>query len=282
MPKAMKTVESLSEFLFSVPLYAAHRLPDDLKIVRQLYGLGGSHGIKFDGFCISCQKESVFSFQSAIITGSYSQEDLAKMIGIENVSLQCGRSDNHIYEYWLLKGGMTIEKLGQYPSLGDIAQGEFDQYRSAMSDEDASEFYKAIGLAAHGVGVGSFVYLRRVFERLIESRFHEFKKAEDWSDKEFTQLRMHEKVKFLNGYLPEFLVENAAIYSILSEGIHDLTEEQCLSAFDVMKQSIMFILQDDKQKQEELKRREDLRKTISGFRAKTDEKNGTDDTENIN
>jgi hypothetical protein len=30
------------------------------------------------------------------------------------------------------------------------------------------KFTKGLGLAAHGVGIGSFVYLRRIFENLIE------------------------------------------------------------------------------------------------------------------
>ncbi len=55
---------------------------------------------------------------------------------------------------------MTIEKVGQYPSLATIANDEVSQYRKDMNPIDAQEFHKAIGLAAHGVGVGSFVYLR--------------------------------------------------------------------------------------------------------------------------
>ena len=38
------------------------------------------------------------------------------------------------------------------------------------------EFTKAIGLAANGVGIGSFVYLRRIFENLVFQAFDEAKK----------------------------------------------------------------------------------------------------------
>jgi hypothetical protein len=90
---------------------------------------------------------------------------------------------------------MTVQKIGQFPSLADIANDESKTYRSVLTQEDSSEFHKAIGLAAHGVGIGSFVYLRRIFERLVISRFEEFKTVEGWIDEDFYQKRMAERVR---------------------------------------------------------------------------------------
>jgi len=60
--------------------------------------------------------------------------------------------------------------------MADIAIDEMRQkYRLVLRGDNWAELYKAVGLAAHGEGIGSFVYLRRVFERLIRSRFDEFK-----------------------------------------------------------------------------------------------------------
>ena len=39
------------------------------------------------------------------------------------------------------------------------------QYDKELRKPDLKEFTRAIGLAANGVGIGSFVYLRRIFER---------------------------------------------------------------------------------------------------------------------
>ncbi len=102
------------------------------------------------------------------------------------------------------------------------------------------------------IGVGSFVYLRRVFERLISSRYKEFKDAEGWKDEEFYSLKMIDKIKLLKDHLPAFLVDNAKVYSILSIGIHELDEEACLGYFDLMKSSIIIILDEDKKKKEKL------------------------------
>ncbi|MGV0910591.1 hypothetical protein [Martelella sp. FOR1707] len=151
--------------------------------------------------------------------------------------------------------------------MADIANDEVAIYRKDMERLDAQEFHKAIGLAAHGVGVGSFVYLRRVFERLIEKRFVESKEAEGWEDKQFYAVRMEDKIDLLKGHLPEFLVENRKIYSILSVGIHALDDKTCLGWFDAMKQSIIIILEDDRKKKEELERRKIFSSAIASFSA---------------
>ena len=75
--------------------------------------------------------------------------------------------------------------------MADIAIDENrTKYRSVLKGENWNELYKAIGLAAHGEGIGSFVYLRRVFERLINSRFEEHCEAETWSKIKFQEMRI--------------------------------------------------------------------------------------------
>jgi hypothetical protein len=109
--------------------------------------------------------------------------------------------------------------------------------------------YKAIGLAAHGEGIGSFVYLRRVFERLIRSRFDQYKAEEGWTDEDF-KLRMDEKIALLKAHLPSFLVEIREIYSIFSKGIHELDNEDCLQFFEVGRRAILIVLEDDLKRSE--------------------------------
>ena len=159
---------------------------------------------------------------------------------------------------------MQLQKIGQFPSLADIAIDEGKTYRTVLTREDSSEFHKAIGLAAHAVGIGSFVYLRRIFERLVIRRFEEFKTVEGWADDDFPN-RMADRVEFLHAHLPSFLVENSRVYSILSLGLHELDEEQCLRVFPVLKASIIWILDEDKKKKEELQLRNSLKKAIAEF-----------------
>jgi len=69
--------------------------------------------------------------------------------------------------------------------------------------------------------------------------------------------------------LPPFLVKNAKIYSILSVGLHDLAETQCLAFFKVLRQSTVLILEEDKKKREELELQKELERAITGFSAQS-------------
>lgn len=196
---------------------------------------------------------------------NWKNRDFAAVAGI--VVVTCGRERSHKARFWIELNELVVQKIGQAPSLADISNDEAGSYRRQLGAADAAEFHKAIGLAAHGVGVGSFVYLRRVFENLIARRYAEFKATEGWLDEDFLPLRMSEKVEFLKSHLPTFLVENAKIYSILSLGIHELSEEKCLSFFDVLKESILIILAEDKKKTEEVEAKKRFSKAISEFKA---------------
>lgn len=181
-----------------------------------------------------------------------------------SLRIKCTRFGHQIDFQYRLDAGV-IQKIGQWPSFADIALDESKQYTRLLTTEDSAEFHKAIGLAAHGVGIGSFVYLRRIFERLIQKRYLEFKDREGWRDEDFKDLKMAEKVTFLKGHLPAFLVKNSKIYSILSLGLHELSEEECLAFFSVLRQSTVVILEEDKKKREELDRQKELEKAIVGF-----------------
>ena len=257
-----KLLESAEQFYFETPLYSHLKSPfepgDTPSVVRTIYGYAG----KIDGFCPRCQRQVTFT--SRRTEGSDTIKDMDRS-SFDEGTLICDRDKTHTMRfYWLFSKGV-FEKVGQFPSTATITNAELSQYRDLMSKQDGEEFYKAVGLAAHGVGIGSFVYLRRVFERLIWGRFEEFKVAEGWNDVAFRRMRMSEKIQHLNGHLPEFLVANSAIYSVLSVGVHSLDEKQCLGFFELMKDSIIVILEEDRQKRDELARRERLTRAISGI-----------------
>lgn len=104
---------------------------------------------------------------------------------------------------------------------------------------------RAAGLASHGVGIGAFVYLRRIFEAIIEKARGAAAVLPGWNEDPFRNARMDEKIALLKAHLPPFLVENRALYVILSTGIHSLTEDQCLTAFPMVKLGIELILDEE-------------------------------------
>ena len=112
------------------------------------------------------------------------------------------------------------------------------------------------------------MYLRRIFERLIRQRFDEFKAQEGWSDDDFEKRRIVERIELLENHLPPFLVQNKKLYGMLSQGIHELDEQQCLSIFEVIRASTVIILDEDKKKKKELTLRENLERAIASYTPK--------------
>jgi hypothetical protein len=165
----------------------------------------------------------------------------------------CSRDRGHKILFIFRAHQGVLQKIGQYPSLADLATPDLDKYRVVLGKERFRELTRGIGLAAHGVGIGAFVYLRRIFEGLIEEARTAASVNADWDQPAYESARMDEKIAMLSDQLPAFLVENRGLYRIMSVGVHTLSEPECLAAFPVVRAGIELILDE----QLERKRREE-------------------------
>ena len=127
------------------------------------------------------------------------------------------------------------------------------------------ELRRAIGLHAQGIGVGSYVYLRRVFERILEKAKQQAQTDAILDLSNYDGMRVPEKIKLLKDYLPDMITSNPAIYSIVSKGIHQLTEEDCIKYFPVLQDSILIILNQWAQKRKEQETIKKLEASISSI-----------------
>ena len=203
---------------------------------------------------ISCASlgEEIESLQNTIFSAKARQEkssveewkwinwQIADTVRLMKLEYICSMNEEHHLDYIVLATDNSMMKIGQHPSIADITFPELDAYKHVISKEDRKELGTAIGLYASGVGAGSYVYLRRILERLI---YQAKETAADTIDNEmFEQARVAEKIKMLEGYLPDILVKNTTIYGILSKGIHELSEDECRKYFPVVKECIYQIL----------------------------------------
>ncbi|MGJ5096743.1 hypothetical protein ACQR18_32015 [Bradyrhizobium oligotrophicum] len=261
MPRNPTPFSDFESYYFKTPLYEA--LAVTAADIRTFLW----DPLTLDGYCPLCGRASTFDKPGGKRQTGYSDFYYDTLEAFQTHTLSCVRDrDNHKLTVYSLLSSGTLQKVGQHPSFADIAIDESKGYSKLLTKGDTAEFHKAIGLATHGVGIGSYVYLRRIFERLIWKRFHEFKTPEKWDEAEFKALRMKEKIELLTNYLPEFLVKNAKLYSILSLGVHELDEKDCLAFFPVLRQSTIWILEQDRKKQEELSQKAALEQAIANFR----------------
>jgi hypothetical protein len=206
-----------------------------------------------DAYCTKCKKETIFK-----IVGPESYnfdekiDELIKDPCIITTRAICARDTgsgyysqcrNEFYTMFYLKD-LVITKMGQFPSRADLEYGLLDKAFSQLESNDRNELGKAIGLFSHGIGIGSFVYLRRIFENIIEQAHLIAKNENEWVEQEYLNGRMQDRIVILKNYLPTRLVKTAQLYSILSKGIHELSEEECLANFPIVKQAIQLILKE--------------------------------------
>src|ERR1035437_233625 len=249
-----------SKFYSKDSLYNTTEITED--DFQELFNLIYFSG-KIDSYCPFCQKETVFEgvpIREKRVNAEYlsTHNDIYSFDDNKNdynyahlasreyrIQFKCLREDYlHFIQFYVKVEKDKIFKIGQNPSVADLTENFLSKkYRGVLSNDSLQEFNKAIGLYAHSVGIGSFVYLRRIFETLIlEAHDKAMTEIDKWDDESYNTKRMDEKIQVLKKYLPEFLVRNKSIYGILSRGIHELKEKDCLDIFPIVQAGIELIL----------------------------------------
>lgn len=241
---ALASIPTPQVFFIETPLYKAFAVGDDAQSQEAFWQVHNPTA-SLDTWCKQCSDRSIFrpvAIPRPRLASGYA--------GIFINTFRCSRNEKHDSLIFVVHiADDVLTKIGQQPSLADLQIADTRKYRPLLGDM-YPEFTKAIGLAAHGVGIGSFVYLRRIFERLVEEAHVDASHSGAWNDDAYSKSRMSEKVTMLGDRLPEFLRDSPALYALLSKGIHELAEEECIAAFQLVRTSIELILdQHHEQKQ---------------------------------
>lgn len=248
--------------------------------------------VRISSYCKECKTERVFTMEPYVVyqmhRGEYEQRSLASEIdtfqkliygprapekSVENwcwlnqpieaearvlvLQYVCSMNERHHLDYVVIVDNKCMRKIGQYPSVADLTFPELSVYDKVLAEEDRKEFGRAIGLYASGIGAGSYVYLRRIFERLLMQA--KSKAGAAVNSDEFNRARVEGKITMLNAYLPAALTSNPILYGILSKGIHELSEGECIAYFPVVKECIYMILNE----WEDMRKKEEQQKAIS-------------------
>lgn len=172
------------------------------------------------------------------------------------------------YDY--LHDCLIIQKVGQYPSLADMQMFNVEKYRSVLGKDSYRDFTRAIGLNANGIGCGAFLYLRRILERLVEEAHQEEKANPSWDEESYEKSRFNERIQMLEeaGHIviPEILIEvKSKIYGVLSKGVHENTDDECMELFPYLQFVIEQVL-------DERIRKKELNQKVAELRVKLNTK----------
>lgn len=167
--------------------------------------------------------------------------------GLEVVSYLCKNCEKAILTVWvrwsIQKEFVTFEKYGQHPKL---------EIRPAKSlkkvlGTKAALYQKGLISRHQGYGLGAVAYLRRVVEDTIDEMIDALLQAmrETTSDEGAiakieeakTSRAVKDKIKAVADLVPNHLRPGGVnpfglLYGLLSTGLHDQTEEECLDIAD--------------------------------------------------
>lgn len=249
---------SYDYFLLNLSLYEHVKIDEhNYDLVKDFIKKGAY--TNFDCYCTDCQENSTFknfslTYASTLpLAGEAFSNPTFVTTTISDrffsFEYMCSRNTQHIFKVSFQIKDNNLIKIGQIPSIADVSIPEIKKYRKLLKD-DYQYLSKAIGLYANGIGIGSFVYLRRIFENLIDEKKTTAISENKIDEVLFNKSKMKDKIKMLENYLPDFLVENRNVYGIISKGIHELSEEECLKLFPNIQIAIELILDDKLAKKE--------------------------------
>lgn len=257
-------MEKVEELLVSKGLYdSMDIIVDDLAELEKYLSKSKYAGNTIDCFCVHCGTNRVFEYADSEVHDSTGMvrmnifDDVTakarkpKKEEIFNsylnrryvLTYRCTRNKEHAILFDLIVSDDKIIKIGQYPSVADLVTPEIAKYKSILRKQ-YPEFSKAVGLFAHGIGIGSFVYLRRIIENLVFDKYNQVTDELGISKEDFEHLKFDIKIETLKDYLPKVLVINKNVYGIVSKGVHELSEEECREMFPYIKAGIELILDD--------------------------------------
>jgi len=192
------------------------------------------------------------------------KEIINKILDDNNIlqlNLECTSNEKHKFHviFQITEDDYLI-KIGQFPSILDF-DNSLKEYKKILKNNNvAKELTNAEILKTHNMGVGAFLYLRRIFEGLIMEQFEHVKNKGVIDEHEFNTAKTKDKVDLLhqNKLVPNYLVEiNPFIYDILSKGVHQLSEEECNRHYDTLREAILLSLEEKL----EMDRKEKLKKS---------------------
>lgn len=246
---------SKHEFFFEIPLYSIIKEKDLEEDFDEFFS--GDVDAYVNGL------DTTYIIKSEQMYNSYTGKGLVGFKDYHAIKLVCKRKGSVLY-FFILNFENYLIKVGQYLSLADLQNSEISKkYNKILLAQDLRDLKKAIGLSAHGVGAGSLVYLRRIFENIIWDTYEKNNKQLNIEEDDFKKKRMNEKVTTLKDFLPEQLVEMKNIYGVLSKGIHELSEEECLAYFPALKLSIELILDQKIEKEIEEKKNKNIKSELA-------------------
>lgn len=244
------TDKRIKEFLENAPLYSwrEFKRPDANRSSLWIN--------EIDAYCEICQQHRPFQDLRPRGSGA-GMPDKALSTGQSYFEFTCVscRKDRHEYLVDRIVTDQTI-KIQKY---GELPRKKLDRdpLLQKFFSHDSDNYEKSVVCLANGYGIAAFAYMRRIIENNIASLLDMIKEEIEATDSNSLQLSklaelkkespMSDKIKIANSALPEYLIPSGLnplgrLYQVLSEGVHNYSDESCLERAAAIQACIKYLI----------------------------------------
>lgn len=175
--------------------------------------------------------------------------------------------------YKIANTNIYIQKVGAFPEIKIVPDKVITKY----FNRDTNVFYyKGLNALNQNFGIGSFAYFRRIIEKELINIITDIKSLPDSHSVEIERLLVkhneNPKVSTIYDNIFEHLPNSLKalgdnpiklLYNQTSEGLHSLTEEECLEKANSIFQLLNFVIKKINEERSEIK---NLREIIKGLK----------------
>lgn len=249
-PKKVLTDADIKEFLETAPLYSWREFKRP-NLNRRSLAIW-----QIDAHCDVCDQSRPFQDQSSRGGGAGMPDNVLKS-GTSHFYFLCVSCNNSSREYLVEQvlddEKIRLQKYGELPRTILVR----DRILQKFLQDDRDSYEKAIICLSHEYGIAAFAYFRRIIENNINRLLDLVQEDAQSSggDKEtldaIGELRkdapMSEKIKVANLALPSHLKPDGLnplgrLYQVLSEGVHNMSDEECLAKAKATSECLTFLV----------------------------------------
>jgi len=215
------------------------------------------------GRCKSCKDYHIFFFLNVFSNNPIS--DIRD--NINNITF----SKQNAYK--IANTDIFIQKVGAHPEIKITPDSVVTKY---FTRETNTYYYKGLNALNQNFGIGAFAYFRRIIEKELINLITDIKSLPDSHSAEIEKLlvkhNQNPKISTIYENVFEHLPNSLKslgdnpiklLYNQTSEGLHSLTEEECLQKANSILQLLNFVIKKINEERSEIK---SLRETIKSLK----------------
>lgn len=244
------TNANIKSFLESAPLYSWRHFK------KPQVNLSNLHINEIDSYCDHCEQNRPFHDLRSRGGGTgFTTPALTTGTSYFNFTcVSCKKtSRTYLVEQAVDDETINIQKYGELPR----AKIPRNKTLQKFMKDDRDNYEKAVICLSHEYGVAAFAYFRRVVENNINrllDLLQEDIQSSGGSNENLEALQslrntspMSEKIKIANLALPAHLQPDGLnplgrLYQVLSEGVHSLSEQECLMKAKATSECLAFLV----------------------------------------